>query len=390
MSDNNDSFTEVTQQSWLGRAGGSFFAVIVGIVLFIASFVVLSLNEGRAVVAMDSLNAGARMVASVSEGTVDPANQGHLVHLTGMAAANRPAVDQVFHVTGADTIRLKRIVKMYQWDQSEHTETKKNVGGSETTTTTYSYKKVWSERAIDSSAFKHPSGHDNPAMPLHSGVFDADTVKVGAFRLDKSVIQKMSGFEAFVPPDSATGAGVNPSFQRVGDQFYHGASPDQPALGDMQVSYEVIKSQPFSIVAAQLGDTLAPFRGTDGQVIELVDQGTRSAGDMFQEAKSEAAMWTWILRGVGFLMMLIGVTMMSSPLTWLASLLPFLEGIVGAGALLIGLIVSIPLTLITIAIAWIAHRPLLGGGLIVAGVVLAVGLHWVMRRRPAPPAATHA
>jgi hypothetical protein len=393
MSDDNDGgggigdrFTEVSQQSWLGQLAGSFFAMIFGIILFFASFALLYWNEGRAVRAIDSLNTGARMVVSVPEGAVDPANQGHLVHVTGGVTANRAAADPVFRVTAPNAIRLQRTVKMYQWEQSEHSETQKNTGGSQTTTTTYTYKKLWSDRQIDSSEFKHPSGHGNPAMSLHSVMFDADGIKLGAFRLDASLVQKMSNFEMLAPPDTATGSGVTPSFQRVGETFYHGASSDTPAIGDLQVSYEVIKPQPFSIVTGQIGDTLAPFRGKDGQVIELIDAGTRDAGAMFQEAKSEASMWTWILRGAGYLMMLIGIALLASPLAWLASVLPFLSSVVEAGAFLVALVVATPLTLLTIAIAWLAHRPLVGGGLIILGVVLAVGLHRLVRRRHAAPA----
>jgi hypothetical protein len=393
MSDANDGgdgigdrFTEVSQQSWLGQLAGSFFAMIFGIILFFASFAVLYWNEGRAVRAMDSLNTGARMVVSVPQGAVDPANQGHLVHLTGDVTVNRAAADPVFRVTASNAIRLKRTVKMYQWEESEHSETQKNTGGSQTTTTSYTYRKVWSERQIDSSEFKHANGHGNPTMLLHSVMFDADGVRLGAFRLDASLVQKMSDFEVLAPPASATGNGVNPPFQRVGETFYHGASSDTPAIGDMQVSYEVIKPQQFSIVAAQIGDTLAPFRGKDGQVIELIDPGTRDAGAMFQEAKSEASMWTWILRAAGYLMMVIGVTLLASPLAWLASVLPFLAGIVEAGAFLVGLVVATPLTLLTIAIAWLAHRPLVGGGLIILGVLLGVGLHRLVRRRRTPSA----
>src|ERR1700722_5766077 len=151
MSDNSDnSYVEVSEQSWLSRLAGSFFAVIFGILLFFASFVVLYWNEGRAVAAIDSLNAGAHMVVSVPEATINPANDGHLVHVTGMTTVGRAAADPVFHVPRAGAIRLQRKVAMYQWEESEHSETQKNVGGSQTTRTTYTYKKIWSERAIDS------------------------------------------------------------------------------------------------------------------------------------------------------------------------------------------------------------------------------------------------
>jgi hypothetical protein len=85
------------------------------------------------------------------------------------------------------------------------------------------------------------------------------------------------------------------------------------------------------------------------------------------EMKSESRL-TWILRGVGFVAILIGFVCISRPLTMLFAVLPFLESMVGAGAYLVALTLAVPITLLTIAIAWIAHRPLVGGGLVVAAV----------------------
>jgi hypothetical protein len=312
---------------------------------------------------------------------VNAANEGHLVHVTATATVSGAPADPVFHLTKPTAMRLQRHVEMFQWQEHEESQTEKRVGGGETTRTTYTYRKAWSETPIDSSKFKQPNGHANPTMTLRSAVFDAAKVQLGAFRLDDSVVQQMSGFQQFVPPPDLTGAGIEPSFRRVGDQFYHGATPQTPDIGDMQVTYQVIDAQPVSVVAAQIGGTLAQYRGRDGRVIELVNLGTHSADDMFQEQKAAAATLTWILRGVGFAMMVIGLALMAAPLSWLASVLPFLEGVVDAAAFFAALIVAIPLTLTTIAIAWIAHRPLVGIGLIVVGVSLAIGLRWLVPRR---------
>ena len=57
------------------------------------------------------------------------------------------------------------------------------------------------------------------------------------------------------------------------------------------------------------------------------------------------------------------------------------EELVGIGAFLLAAIIAVPLTLTVIAAAWIAHRPLIGGGLIVAGLALA----FLLRRLHRPP-----
>lgn len=92
------------------------------------------------------------------------------------------------------------------------------------------------------------------------------------------------------------------------------------------------------------------------------------------------------LRGVGFVLMLIGFILMASPLSVAASVIPFLGDLVGMGAFLLGVVVAVPLTLLVIAAAWIAHRPLIGGGLIVAAAGLAYLLAKLRRRSVAAAA----
>jgi hypothetical protein len=67
---------------------------------------------------------------------------------------------------------------------------------------------------------------------------------------------------------------------------------------------------------------------------------------------------------------------MTRPLTMLFAVLPFLESLVGAGAFLVALTLAVPVTLVTIAIAWIVHRPLIGGLLL----VVAIGAMFLLQR----------
>jgi hypothetical protein len=63
----------------------------------------------------------------------------------------------------------------------------------------------------------------------------------------------------------------------------------------------------------------------------------------------------------------------------LFAVVPFLESLVGAGAFLVALTLAVPVTLLTIAIAWIVHRPLIGGLLLIG----AIGA-WVLLRKMYP------
>ena len=159
----SDTFTETTTKSWGSRLGDSIKGVLIGFALVAGACAFLFWNEGRAVQTQKSLTEGAGLVVDVDPARIDPANDGKLIHVSGELKAATPLTDAEFGVTAAG-IRLARDVEMYQWKEEKKTETKKNLGGSEETVTTYSYVQAWSDSRIDSSDFKEPSGHTNPQM----------------------------------------------------------------------------------------------------------------------------------------------------------------------------------------------------------------------------------
>jgi hypothetical protein len=387
MSDDfsGDSVTDVTAAGWLQRVGQSVIGALFGILLVIASIILLWWNEGRAVEAIRALDRGAHQVVEVKADAVDPGNDGKLVHLSGAMATKAPALDDAFGVGGGDLLRLKRKVEMFQWAEEKSTTTHKNLGGSETKETTYRYRKEWSEQPIDSSRFREDSAHRNPPMPVHSQTFDSSDARLGPYRIDRGLLDEVSAFTAFDPPQAAS---LPAGYRKTGDEFYRGEDQSAPAIGDIRIRYTAVPAQSISLVGAQNnGGVLAPYRGADGYRIALAEPGFVPAAAMFKDKAHEESVLTWILRAVGFVLMLIGFALIASPLSVLVGVIPLFETLVGAGAFLLALILSVPLTLIVIASAWIAHRPLIGVGLIVVAVALAFALRR-LHRRP-PPAPTH-
>jgi Transmembrane protein 43 len=379
----NDSVTEVTTTGWLQRIVQSFVGAIIGIVLVIGSIVLLWWNEGRAVEAIRALDQGARQVVEANATAADPANNNKLVHLSGAMTTRAPARDTAFGVGGGDLLRLRRTVEMFQWTEQKSTRSQKNFGGSETTETTYSYHKEWSDHPVDSSHFHETGGHRDPPMPVHSATFDSQDVQLGAYRVDRGLLESVS---AYTPYDATSAASLPADYRKTGDMLYRGADPAAPAIGDIRIRYTAVPSQTMSVVAAQVGNTLAPFSAVNGYRIALADPGVMPAAAMFREKAQEKSLLTWILRAVGFVLMLVGFLLMASPLTVLLGVVPLFETLADIGAFMLALLIALPLTLIVIAVAWIAHRPLIGGALVIAGLGLAYLLRRLHRaRQPQPP-----
>jgi hypothetical protein len=107
MSDPGDTFTQVTSTSWIARLGKSILGVLIGVVLIIGAIILLFWNEGRAVTTARSLAEGSHAVVEVGSASVDPANEGKLVYVSGELDARAPLTDQEFGVT-ANALRLGR------------------------------------------------------------------------------------------------------------------------------------------------------------------------------------------------------------------------------------------------------------------------------------------
>jgi hypothetical protein len=371
MAELNNSITETTTTGWLSRMGSSLVGVLIGIVLLPCAIFLLSWNEGRAVTAATGLKRGLSTIVEVNADTVNPQNNSKLVYLNGILSGATPAVDPWNKLSAAGLLRLQRKIEMYQWLERESETTSNNIGGSQTTQKTYTYSLGWAETAVNSAQFKVPAGHQNPAMPLKSQTFDADPVKIGAFTLEKSLVRDLTNFEAV---ETLTQA---PAGYRVqGNMLYKGANPDQPALGDVRVTYSAIAAQTYSIAAQQNNNTLTTYQGTKNDYkIALIEPGVVSVQKLFADQASTEKLITWACRIGGFLLLLIGFNLIMGPLAMLVAFLPFLQGLVGAGTFFIALGLAIPITLITIAIAWIASRPLIGGGI----MLLAVAAAWAIR-----------
>ena len=420
-----DQFTKTTTQGYGSRQGASFKGILGGLAIFVLSFVVLWWNEGRTVRQTRALEEGAGAVVDADASAVDSTLEGKLVHVTGVLTNLETLVDGEFGVE-ADALALRRQVQMYQWVEHTKTSKKVNLGGSETTETTYTYVKEWVDGYEDSSRFEHPEDHQNPEPRYEAAEWFAQA-QLGTYDFPADRLAAVGGAEKirweaeWQPVDEAAIAAQNAAIdaenekllaaatddeiptlkehvnlelakaeaaakspKKMAGYFYIGKEPSKPEVGDMKVSFEAVKAHEVSVVAAQKGSSFVAWTAKNGNRIFLQSDGAHSAEEQFEGAKSGNKMIAWLLRLVGFLMMMAGIKGVLAPLKVLTDVLPFLGAIVGWANGLIAFLVALPLTLITIGLAWLAYRPLIGIPLLVVAVgLLAVGIAKASKKKAA-------
>jgi hypothetical protein len=150
-------------------------------------------------------------------------------------------------------------------------------------------------------------------------------------------------------------------------------TPSSPKVGDLRITFTQVPPQAVSIVARQVKDTFEPYPTKEDRPIDLVTMGISSADSMFAAARTQASILTWILRAVGLLAMFFGLMLVLRPIATLGDVVPFFGSMLRFGAGLISGTIALCLSLVTIAIAWIAYRPLVGIGLLALACLAGYG-----------------
>lgn len=360
-----DQVTRVEHVGVFSALAKSFKNVIGGAGMLFLAFPLMFWNECNSVQTARSLDEGLGAVVSVSADSIEAANEGALVHVSGNAQTPDTLSDSDFRVS-VQALLLDRDVEMYQWEESSSTKTE----GSKKTTT-YSYRTAWADDLVDSSRFEERQGHGNPSsMTFEDRAYVAQTVTVGAFTLSEDQLQDLSTTEVYTPDNS-------PHTVKDGYLYINSAEPGSPEVGDVRVQFTVLEPGPLSVVAQQSSATFSPYQTAAGKPLSMIKTGTHSAESMFADAQSANVVVTWGLRVFGFFLVFLGMNLIIGPLRVVAERVPLIGRIFGAGMTLVTFFLASALTLMTIAVAWITARPLLGilllllgGGALVGAVFL--------------------
>lgn len=345
------SFTKTTHTSYGGRIKNSIVGFLIGLVLFLASFVILWKNEANGARLAQQEKYAEKNAIEVTADTPDRENDNKLIATNGKLLTDASLSDENLMVRNA--LVLKRDVEMYQWVEHKKTETRDKFGGGEEKTTTYNYIPEWRSKHIDSSNFEYPANHQNPDFPITSLRLNAPNGLLGGYyvnELQTSNIQKFSPI---------TNLPQSNMYQIINGKYYSlGASESAPKVGDIRISYFWTPSgSEVSIIGQQNSDNTISKHQTKYGNIYWQEDDIANKTTMLQNMKNFNSMRTNIFRLLGWLVMFIGLLMITGPLSAVAKFIPFLGSVTGFLAGVVALLISLVLSIITIGIAWFAYRP---------------------------------
>jgi hypothetical protein len=365
-----DQFTETTHTSFGQNILRSLVGIPIGILLFLASFVVLWMTEGRT----DwSRVAGQTQVASPDRAT---GAEGRAVSVTGPVTSTEPLGDPEFVLPGP-FVALRREVEQFAWVEHQSSNSRSNTGGSTTTQTTYTYATEWTASPQPASAFRLPAGHENPPMAVQSARFVVPRAAVGAWNVDLAHVEFYASDT--LPPTTLQRTGRAVTFVPAGDRLFGGAgTPDAPHVGDLRVRFRALRSGTVVTAFGQAaGANLVPLQVGGAPWIRVISGDRPQA---IQTLSAEYSTTGWIGRVIGFVMMWIGMLMFLGPVSTFLNVLPML----GSASRFVTVLVTFPLALVltaaTVIVAMLAHSV----AALVVTVAALLGLFAALaRRRPA-------
>jgi hypothetical protein len=315
-----------------------FMNVLIGLGLFLGSFALLYLNEGR----VDLSTIGKESIP-INAAEVDRENQGALVAAAGTLYSNQQLGDPEL-LTSSDYLQLERQAEMYAWDEDRDEDEDGNVS--------YDYSRRWTSDPANSNNFNNPNGHFNPPMRYREKTFSVDNLSVGAFRLDPNALFFMEKEEVALREGMLRQGRLEENYIFIGE-----GELNNPEVGDLRIKYEAFYNEQEGTVFGEQDERgIRPYTHSDGTVLYRAYPADREAA--LASMHTEYLTLLWATRAGGLVMMWVGMMLVISPLTNLLGYLPLVGD---AGRAVIGFftfVIAFLLSAITIIVSALLHNPI--------------------------------
>lgn len=349
-----------------------FVGIILGVLFIIIGVFVLFFNERNNVKNMKSVSEARDKLVLTEPTPIKSENEGALVTLSGkLSYNNEDLYDSFFGVhSGKKTYKMQRFVEMYQWkEESSGDDKDKKL-----------YKKVWSSSIINSDLFDDAS-HVNPSsVPYDSLTIYADNVRLGDYAISSDNLKQVFTDEDVLIEDASLPFG----YSLQNNYITNSGDINSPEVGDIRISYKMIDSNDFSIVAMQSGNKLVDYVSKQGKTIHLSSTGIVSGNELINKLESGNNVLKWILRIVGIVLISFGFAGLISPINKVLNFVPIVGNKISGIISLMALLVGVGVSLIIIGVSWVIYRPIIGILLLVSAALFMYGVVHLIKKNKDP------
>ncbi|KAE9043078.1 hypothetical protein PR002_g3544 [Phytophthora rubi] len=353
----------------------------IGGLLLLASVATTCVYESALVRSVKSFEQGRSVVVSLSKPEVSAANEGELIHFSGLITTTTSTPNFNFQLNNRDTddlqprqspfvldktfgvavkgVKLHRHVEMLQWVETSHTSTSSTPEDEDRRfdddrERIYMYDLRWREEVIESIEFNDPSYGNPPAeaWKFRSLVVKAKDLVVGEFSLPDELVDQIQRRDAVKLDASSRRVMANLLDQREGEGW-----------GD---NSEV----------ANRGNELVPFQTTAGDSLHLLEDGIMTADELFDKKTQAQVRKNRFFRLFAGVLGFVGFLVLRRPL--LERFGPLLAGIqqhVLASSM------SAALTFSVVGAFWVLYSPLWALALWLGGWAPPLGLFLFSRAK---------
>lgn len=317
---------------------------------FIVSFGLLFWNEGR----VDLSGVAEKAIHINPEEEVSQELEGKFVSMTGVVKSDEMIGDT--YLSKGNYLSVQREVEMYAWVEEKSTQTQKNMGGSETTETTYTYKKEWTTSPENSSKFKYPVDHQNPGIAIEGNTTRVKNAKIGMYNL---VVDRIRFPQHNLIPLNSQNVILQNGLKLVSSNYLYAGKGtlENPEIGDIRIKYLTLDNplQTGTVFGQmdRVNKKIVPYFESKDVGLYRMFIGTRDSA--ISELSYEYQFTTWMLRLAGFLLMWFGLMLLFKPISVFLDVLPILGDIGGIGIGLATFVVSLVLSIVTIVVSMIFH-----------------------------------
>ena len=123
------------------------------------------------------------------------------------------------------------------------------------------------------------------------------------------------------------------------------------------MSFAICRSTSLSLMGVKRSGRMEAYHGVHGRSSLEIKTGVHSKEEIIGAAETGNSLLKWGLRMLGTLLMYFGVYMFFEVFLYYITWIPLLEPLLDTAASVVSGLIAIPLSLLTMVIAWVFYRP---------------------------------